>query len=293
MAPSDTGAGIPSHLAIPEPAANSRYPTGVRVLLVFLLSLAAALAQTPQERGKRLIDQTLAALGGDRFLAVQDRTESGRAYSFYHEKLSGLGRAAIYTRYVQRPDPPVPGTLWVRERQSFGPNERSGAVLFADGKGYQITFRGARPVPPETLDRYQDSTLHNVFYILRQRLGEPELAFDYQDADRIDNRIVDVVDISDADNRSVRVYLDRLTKLPVRQLYVRRDPKTRDRFEEVTIFAKYRDVGGGVQWPFDIQRFRNDEKIYEIYADTVQINQGLAQSLFTLPSTIQILKPLK
>ena len=220
MAPSDTGAGIPSHLAIPEPAANSRYPTGVRVLLVFLLSLAAALAQTPQERGKRLIDQTLAALGGDRFLAVQDRTESGRAYSFYHEKLSGLGRAAIYTRYVQRPDPPVPGTLWVRERQSFGPNERSGAVLFADGKGYQITFRGARPVPPETLDRYQDSTLHNVFYILRQRLGEPELAFDYQDADRIDNRIVDVVDISDADNRSVRVYLDRLTKLPVRQLYV-------------------------------------------------------------------------
>ena len=104
---------------------------------------------------------------------------------------------------------------------------------------------------------------------------------------------MDVVDISDADNRSVRVYLDRLTKLPVRQLYVRRDPKTRDRFEEVTIFAKYRDVGGGVQWPFDIQRFRNDEKIYEIYADTVQINQGLAQSLFPLPSTIQILKPLK
>jgi len=145
-------------------------------------------------------------------------------------------------------------------------------VLFADGKGYQITFRGARPVPPETLDRYQDSTLHNVFYILRQRLGEPELpSISGCGQDR--QPIVDVVDISDADNRSVRVYLDRLTKLPVRQLYVRRDPKTRDRFEEVTIFAKYRDVGGGVQWPFDIQRFRNDEKIYEIYADTVQITR--------------------
>jgi hypothetical protein len=265
----------------------------VRVILAFLLSLAAAFAQTPQERGKRLVDETLAALGGDRFLAVQDRTESGRAYSFYHEKLSGLSLATIYTRYVQRPDPPVPGTLSVRERQSFGRKENSGAVLFTGDNGYQISFRGARPVPPETLLRYQDSMLHNIFYILRQRLGEPGLAFDYQAADRIDNRIVDVVDISDADNRSVRVYLDRITRLPVRQLYVRRDPKTRDRFEEVTIFAKYRDVGGGVQWPYDIQRFRNDEKIFEIYSDTVQINQGLSQSLFVLPPGIEILKPLK
>ena len=265
----------------------------MRVILAFLLSLAAAFAQTPQERGKRLVDETLAALGGDRFLAVQDRTESGRAYSFYHEKLSGLSLATIYTRYVQRPDPPVPGTLSVRERQSFGRKENSGAVLFTGDNGYQISFRGARPVPPETLLRYQDSMLHNIFYILRQRLGEPGLAFDYQAADRIDNRIVDVVDISDADNRSVRVYLDRITRLPVRQLYVRRDPKTRDRFEEVTIFAKYRDVGGGVQWPYDIQRFRNDEKIFEIYSDTVQINQGLSQSLFVLPPGIEILKPLK
>ena len=67
----------------------------MKVTLLLALSLAAALAQTPpsrdregavaspQERGKRAIDETLAALGGDRFLAVQDRTESGRAYSFY------------------------------------------------------------------------------------------------------------------------------------------------------------------------------------------------------------------
>jgi hypothetical protein len=257
------------------------------------LSLATALAQAPPNRGKRAVGEMLAALGGDRFLAVQDRTETGRAYSFYREQLSGLSRATIYTRYVQRPDPPVPGTLWVRERQSFGKNERSGAVLFADGKGYQITFRGARPVSQQTLDRYQDSTLHNVFYILRERLGEPGLVFDYRGSDMVDTRPVEMVDITDADNRTVRVYLDRFTKLPVRQFYVRRDPKTHDRFEEVTIFSKYRDVGGGVQWPFDIQRLRNDEKIYEIYSESVAIDQGLSQNLFVLPSDIKILPALK
>lgn len=149
----------------------------MRVILLLALSLITAFAQTIQERGKRAIDQALAALGGDRYLAMQDRTESGRVYSFYREQLSGLSRATIYTRYLQRPEPPVPGKIWVRERQSFGKNERDGAVLFTDDQGYQVTFRGARPVPQETLDRYRDTTLHNIFYILRQRLGEPGLIF--------------------------------------------------------------------------------------------------------------------
>lgn len=109
----------------------------------------------------------------------------------------------------------------------------------------------------------------------------------------VDNRPVDIVNVTDADNRTVTVSLDQSTKLPVRQLYVRRDPKTRDRLEEVTIFSKYRDVGSGVQWPFAIQRLRNDEKVYQIYSDAVEINQGLTDELFLLPSNVKVLKPAK
>ncbi len=269
------------------------YPTGVRVFLLIAVSGLAAFAQTSQERGKRVIDETVAALGGDKFLSMQDRVETGRAYSFYREELSGLSLATVYTRYLKRSEPPEPGALLVRERQSFGKNERSGAVLFADGKGYQITFRGARPVAEETLNRFRDSTLHNIFYILRQRLNEPGLIIEYQGSDIMDNLPVEIVNITDAENRSVTVYLNRSTHLPVRQLYVWRDPKTRDRNEEVTIYSKYRDVGGGVQWPFDIQRLRNDRKIFEMYADSVEVNKSLTDELFTLPAGIKMLKPLK
>ena len=273
----------------------------MRVPLLLALSLTllpapgiqAAVPGPTQERGKRAIEEMLAALGGERFQAVRDRVESGRAYSFYREQLSGLSLATIYTRYLDATDQPAPGSLWVEERQSFGKKERDGAVLFFDSKGYQITFRGARPVPQETLDRYRDSMLHNIFYILRQRLREPGLLFDYRGADTMDNRAVHIVDITDADNRVVKVYIDQSTTLPVRQLYVRRDPKTRDRFEEVTIFSKYRDAGGGVQWPFDIQRLRNDEKIFEIYSESVEVNKGLTDDLFTLPSGIKVLPRAK
>ena len=119
------------------------------------LSLITALllrAETAQERGKRLVNECLDALGGDRYLRMETREESGRAYSFYREQLTGLSIAKIYSRYY----PDVKDTaheLAVRERQNFGKKEEFG-VLFGQSEMYDITFRGARPLPlPEPVRR--------------------------------------------------------------------------------------------------------------------------------------------
>ena len=261
-----------------------------------LLTLAASLAgvgpvaaETSQERGKHVVDQALQAMGGEHYLAMQDRVETGRAYSFYREQLSGLSLAKVYTRYLTRPEPPVPGFLGVREREAFGKNEDD-AIVFNELGGWELTWRGARPMTDEAIQRFKDSTLHNVFYILRQRLGEPGLVMESRGSDIYDNQPVDIIDIIDADNRTTTVYFSQDTHLPVRQMYVRRDPKTRDRIEEETLYSKYRDVGGGVQWPFTIRRARNGEKLFEIYSDSVVINQNLTDNLFTLPANMKILK---
>ena len=260
-------------------------------LAAFLLTLAPLAAETNLQRGKRVIDQALAAMGGERFLQMQDRVEAGRAYSFYREQLSGLSLAKIYTRYLIRPEPPVPGFIGVRERQAFGKNEDS-AVLFTDGNAYDITFRGARPLPAPLQERFRETTLRNIFYILRQRLGEPGLTFTSKGADVLDNRSVEIVEIADADNRVITVYFSTVTNLPVRQVTIRRDPATRLPIEEVTLFSKYRDVGGGVMWPYDVQRQRDGEKIFEIYSESVVINRDLKDNLFTLPANLKILKPV-
>ena len=284
------GPVTPIDLTIPEPPGR-RAKTVIRVF-AFLLAIAPLFAETNLERGKRVIDEALAALGGDQFLHMQDRVEEGRAYSFYRERLSGLAHAKIYTRYLIRPEPPVPGLVEVRERQAFGKNQES-AVLFTDGKGYDITFRGARLLADEVLERYKETTLRNVFYILRQRLGEPELTFTSRGADVLDNRSVEIVEIADAANRVVTVYFSKVSKLPVRQSTFRRDPVTNLKVEEVTLFSKFRDVGHGVMWPYDIQRQRDGEKIFEIFSESVTINQDLKDNLFTLPANLKILKPVK
>jgi hypothetical protein len=262
----------------------------MRFAIVLVLAGASAFGQSKQERGKQVIAAAVDALGGPHFRAMRNRVESGRAYSFYNERISGLSIATIYVEYVQ---PSAPGELHLRERQSFGEKEKSGAVLLTGDTGYQITFRGARPLPRETLDRFKDTTFHNVLYILKERLEEPGLIFEYQGSETVDNMPADQVDITDADNRVVTVFFDHLTRLPLRQVYYHRDPATGDRNEEVTIFAKFRDVGGGVMWPFDVQRSRNGERTYQMYADSVEINQNLPGKLFVLPQGVPILKPDK
>jgi hypothetical protein len=108
-----------------------------------------------------------------------------------------------------------------------------------------------------------------------------------------ENTPVEIVDIIDADNHVVTVYFQQSTKLPLRQYSVRRDPKTKEKTEDVSLFSKFRDVGGGVQWPFNIMAERNGEKVFEIFSESVAINQGLSDNLFTLSTNDKILPPEK
>jgi hypothetical protein len=261
----------------------------IRILYAVLVTALLARAETPEQRGKRVVDECLQALGGDRYLNMQTRVESGRAYSFYRERLSGLAIATIYIRY----DSGVTDTahdLAQHERDNYGKKEDYGS-LFTDKEAFDITYRGARPLPAERFIRYKDTTLHDIFYILRVRLKEPGWIIESKGADVIENRPVEIVDLTDADNNTTTVYFDQTNKVPIRQVFYRRDEVTKDRNEEVTQFTKYRDIDG-VQWPFAIERDRNGEKIYEIFSNSVQVNGAkVSDDLFALPSSIKLLKP--
>jgi hypothetical protein len=254
---------------------------------VAILLAAAALmpaAETAEQRGKRVVAEALTALGGDKFLSMKDRIEDGRAYSFYRDQLTGLSKAKIYTRYLSGE---TKESLAQRERQAFGKDEDY-LILFTEKAGYQVTYRGAKPLPEDRWDKYFESTRRNIFYILRNRMKEPGLIIEGKGAEVWQNNPVEVVDITDADNTVVTVYFSRNTKLPMRQVYVRRDPKTKERDEISTAFAKYRDVGG-IQWPYHIRSERNGQKTYEMFADTVVVNQGLTDEMFTLDSKLKVL----
>jgi hypothetical protein len=259
----------------------------VKTLASFLFCALCLTAQ-PVDKGKQAVEDAVVALGGERFLQMQNRTESGRAYSFYNEELAGLDIATIYTEYL--PSKPEDGVA-IRERQVFG-KKQDYSVLFLSDQGWDVTFRGARPIPDQNLKRYLNSTRNNILYLLRVRYKEPGMEFDYVGRDVMQNVEVLLVDITDALGQVVHVVFDKITKLPIRQTFSYLDPETKVRTDETTEFGNYRQVGDGIQWPFSIRRERNGLKVYELYANKIQVNQALPPKIFDLPPGVKILNKM-
>jgi hypothetical protein len=242
---------------------------------------AFAAADDPLVKGKQIVDDAIAALGGQKFLSVENRVESGRAYSFSQSQLSGLSVAKFYTRYVPVPAGQTDSFVGQQEYQGLS-KEEAFYVLFRDEGGWEVTYRGPTRLEKDQVERHKDTVLHNFLYMAKQRLKEPGMIFEYKGGDVVENTPVEIVDIIDSKNRVVKVYFHPTTKLPVRQLYVWRDA-TRERMDEVTRFARYREVDG-TQWPYQIDRERNGQKIYQMFADSVEINQDLPEDHFAIPT---------
>jgi hypothetical protein len=257
----------------------------------FLAAFSAApriRAQTRAEKGKQCLDEVIGALGGPSILNMQNRVETGRAVTLYRDQLTGLSQSRIYTEYLRTPEP---GKLGVHERQFFGKKQDSSALLL-DGKGYDISYRGARMMTRDTLERYYLTTRHNFFYILRQRLKEPDLIVELTGHEAIENQSTDVIDFYDANNENVTVWVNSFTHLPVRQRWYRREKGTGYRYEEITHYSKYRE-SGGIHWPRNFQRDRDGERIAEVYDDDVKFNVALKEDIFTLPPGVKMLTDSK
>jgi hypothetical protein len=254
---------------------------------ISMAACATALrGQTSAQRGREIVDKVVLALGGDGFRFMTGRVETGRAYSFYREQISGLSIATITTKYLPESARPA---LLMKQRQEFG-KKRDDVVLLSDQAAWEITYRGAKKLAADRVETFQMTTLHDIFYILRARLDEPGMAFESQGREVVENQPVETVEIYDPENRNVTAWFHQSTLLPVRQRFRRWDPLVNVRREEITRFTKFRDAGNGVMWPRDTQRERDQQKTFELYADSVTVGEAPAESLFELPPGVTILK---
>jgi hypothetical protein len=241
-------------------------------------------AETQQERGKRVIERCIQALGGDAFRQMPGLLQIGSAYSFYDDQISGLSPAKIYTKYLDAGQP-----FREVQRQELGKKGDEQVILTAT-EGWDVTYRGAEPIPADRIERFKEGLLTDIFYILRIRLNEPNMSWFSKGADVVENQPVEIVDYYDADNRTVTVWIHSSTWLPVKQLVKRWDPVYKERRDEITRFTKYGDAGNGVVWPHTIQRDRDNEKTFQLYADSAKVGT-FPDSMFKLPPGVKILKP--
>ena len=250
---------------------------------------SALKAETRQEQAERLVREAFEAIGGQKFLDIQTQVRAGRAYSFYNRQVRGQARITIYDRF-DRFDPEA-GEEWLPLRRREVYTEKGDYyALFLNGQGYEITYRGAVPQPEDYMQRYRLASRRDIFYFMRYRMSEPGLYYYYNGTEIIDNVPSHSLDIVDAEGEAITLYLRQSDGLPLRQDYLRRDPKTRIPYEEKSVFGRYRPIGD-VLLPWIIRRERDEERVFELYAQSYEINVPLGSDVFSLPNNLPLLPP--
>jgi hypothetical protein len=222
-------------------------------------------------KAKQILQETIAALGGNTYLNVHNSTCTGRIGQFDHAgEVTGFGH---FIDYEVPPD---------KERQENLP-KRNIIEVYNGDKGWDLDRGGVSEAPQVDVVDFVEGNKKDIDNILRYRIHEPGMVFRYGGPDIVDLKQVDWVELVDSDNRTIRIAIATATHLPVRKVVDTRDPKTRSKSEEIEYYSNYHPLEG-IQTPFQITRERNGIKIFQVFFDTCHYNTDVSDALFTRAS---------
>jgi hypothetical protein len=241
----------------PSPAAPSNWPT----------AQFAASKDDSVHKAYEVLNQTLSALGGNAWLNVETMTSEGRAYSFYHGQPNSS--SIQFWRFWEWPD---------KERVELT-KQRDIVELYIGDKAYETTFKGTATQDPKDVESYLRRRNHSLEWVLRKWLPAPGTTILYSGTAMVERNLADQVTVLNADNDSVTLSIDSMTRLPVKVSYSWRDPIDRQFDNGATVFSNYKLVQG-VQTPFSVVQYRNDEMSAQRFLTGASYNVPLSPSLF-------------
>jgi hypothetical protein len=244
-------------------------------LLLPLLVLPAG-AQNPDTllpeqstaKAKQILQQLIDALGGARYLNVRESACEGRLARFGHSgELTGY---TPFKSYWQFPD---------KNRTDYS---KKGVIinLYNDDHGWTLDRGGVSELPASSVTDFQEVVKKDLNNLLRFRIKEPGMIFRYGGQDIVDLKTVDWVEITDAEQRTFRVAVDRSSHFFIRTMIITEDQTTRDRSTETSIYSNFQPIEG-VQTPLQITGDRDGRRISQIFFTSCKYNPGLGGEFFT------------
>ncbi len=246
----------------PDPAATNAPPTP---------SAQTAPATSTQDENARkaraLLEQMIQALGGPAFMNMQDMSQDGRTYSFYHGNPTGAG--AVYWRFWKWPD---------KDRIELT-KQRDWVIITNGDNGYEVTYKGTAPQDKEQLQDYLRRRQYSLEWVLRKWLKEPGIALFYDGPTVAERKQADQVTIMNAKGDAVSIAMDSTTHLPLQKTFTWRDPTDRQKNEEFEVYDNYKPIQG-IMTPLSVTRGRNGDMMNQRFINTVKYNQNLPDSMF-------------
>lgn len=234
--------------------------------------------QENMRKARALLDQMIQALGGQAYLKIQDISQEGRTYSFYHGRPNSYG--IIFWRFYKYPD---------KERVEL--TKKRDVIYVNNGdKGYEITYKGTRAQEPKDVADTVRRRHYALDWVLRHWLSEPGVALFYEGHSVAEQKPVEQVTVMNAHNEGVTLYIDVDTHLPVKKTFSWRDPTDKERNIEDEVYDNFRPIQG-VMTPLTLTRFYNGDMSNQRFLSSVSYDKGLADTMFQAQVTYNPGKP--
>ena len=218
-------------------------------------------------KAKAVLDQAIQALGGQAYLTIRDTAQTGRTYSFHHGRPTSNG--ILFWRFTQFPD---------KERIEVT-KERDIAQVYNGDKGFEITYKGARPLDENDVTDYLRRRKFSLDTLLRTWVNDSSVAFFYEGNTVAAERPAVQVTLINAKNESVTLYFDAETHLPIKKTFTWRDPLDKQRNLEEEVYDNYRPVQGVVA-AYGFTRYFNGDMATQRFMNSITYNQGLNPAMF-------------
>ena len=219
-------------------------------------------------KAKQVLQQLISALGGQRYLDLKASECEGRRAQFGHNgDMSGYVQVRVFWGY---PD---------RARSEYG-KKGNIADVFAGDQGWTLDRGGVSEQTAVAVTDFQESLKRNVNYLLRTRINEKGMLLRYGGVSVADLKEVEWVEVTDTEERTFRLAVDRTTHLLVRTVVKTVDTETRERKEDATLYTNYQLING-VQLPMQITRERDGRRANQDFFESCQVNPELPGDFFT------------
>ena len=249
-------------------------------------------AGTSDQRGRALIDQMVAALGGQAWLNRKSMQSDGRGSAFFHgEPDPYIIEFHETDRFLGSGQPEAARVGFLTSRGMIMPGKKIDVVqIWKDGKGYEVTYKGKGELPKDQVEEYYRRRKHSLESVVRDWIKAPGVMIIAEGQAIVNGRLVDKVSVLSADNDAVIIELDDNTHLPTRRSFQYRNAQFHDFDEDVEEYDDYHSYGG-LATPLTITRYKNGDMVSQRYLTKVAYNGPLDANTFDQDSvTIKLKK---
>ncbi len=231
-------------------------------------------AQTPSTavpsrispKARELLNHAIEALGGPAFLNFKSISTSGRVFGFSNGQMAGVE--------------PFKNTYVPPDKRRFTYGKGKPVTLINNGKeALELDQYGLTHQLPDQVREWEIANRYNLDHLFRSIIKESGVLILDHGVDFVANQPAYVIEIIDAREAHVQLYLRKSNYLPLRVTYRIPNSGTQDWDDYTDDYNDYQRFDG-IMTPMNIAREKNDERIGATYRSKARYNVDVPANYF-------------